>query len=202
MPALPPFSSRPPWRALACLLLYLGAPPFSAAQSQTRVDLGLSAPIDDIDSVGQFSAEMSRNLVWTLRSNGGETAPVRLNIVRLDRGRVTASRQTGGTVAGHTTQRVAEAMDAADWSAMFLDCCLRTDDPPVRITALSGPIYLDIGALEGAVAAVARDGVIGKEFGLREETKISWGRQFVLIISVSASPAIDTRPLILLVERV
>lgn len=201
MPGPRTISRRFAYILLGFVSWWLVLPTTSAAQSTTRIELGLAAPLGDAATLEALTSGLTRHLVWQAPADQSGQVLVRLYILRIDRGRVTASRTTGEAPRPAGQKTISAVLQPSDWSAAFRDCCLHAADPPVRVTAVSGSAYLDPEAFEDAVATVAREGRIGREFGIRPEIEISWGRQFVIVVSASSTAPLEARPLILLFER-
>lgn len=180
----------------------LAAPGLALAQDGVvHADIGTSGPLPDIASIDAFNSALSRQLVWQVGGSVRPAESLRLNVIRIDRGRVTASRQSRLVVGPEERSRVYEAFGEEGWNAVFPDCCLTTADLPIRIRAYSGRAHLEAERLEQAIAALAETAIVNGIFELRPSVRIDWGRQVVLIVSASSEAPIAVRPLILVLER-
>ena len=132
----------------------------------------------------------------------GGAAAIRFTVVRIERGRVTASYQSEPARAPRGTSRVAETIGTKAFLG-FPDVCLTPDDPPADVRAVAGAASLDPEQLERAVARLARSRRLDEAFRLAGSLDIEWGRHVVLVLAASsADPGLLVRPLILVLERV
>lgn len=168
-----------------------------------QIDIGLSGAIERADDLGSLLGHLERHLVWrvgTADAGPTDATEVHVTVLRVDRGRVTASRQSGLVAASRDRTRLAEALGAAELRDL-LACCLREEDPPVAVRALSGQAYLDGPAFERAVAGMASQAIADGMFDVDPRVRLDWGRQFVIVISAAAPGGVRTRPLILVFDR-
>ena len=168
-----------------------------------HIDIGLSGAIERVDDLDALLGHLERHLVWRVGADEGSPATVsdvRLGVLRIDRGRVTGSRQSGPVAASRESVRLAEALGPAALREL-LSCCLHEGDPPFTVRALSGQAYLDAATLERAVAGIADRAIADGIFEIDPRVRLDWGRQFLLVVSAAAPGAVRTRPLILVFDR-
>lgn len=176
--------------------------------TRPTVDLGLSAPIESFDDVEAFANRLAKRLVWTVGSEDGTisdgeipaTTPLRFTALRIDRGRVTASFQTDPIEVPQGLTRISDVAEAGSFLA-FADVCLRPDDPPTAVLALSGAVRLDAEALEMAVANTAHTRRLDAGFGLDRSLTMEWGRHVLLVLAAASEETILVRPVVLVLER-
>ena len=178
-------------------------PPGASAQDEVlRVGIGLSAPLVEVPTLDAFTSTLAKHLVWEVLGSGSRAEKIRLTVVRIDRRRVTDSRQSRSVTAPTGRLRVSESLAREAWNAVFPDCCFTRTDPPARIRALSGSAYLDEQGLERAIANVAESSAInGVFFEINPAVKVDWGRNVVLIVAAASDSPIVVRPLVLVLER-
>lgn len=203
-----------PLQIVGLALIAIAGGPLSpnrdSAPQVTRptVDLGLSAPLESLDDADAFANELAKRLVWTVGSEGWETpdgeAPaamtLRFTAIRIDRGRVTASYQTGPIPASPGLTTIADVAGVESFLA-FADACLRPDDPPTTVRALSGSLRLNAEALELAIANTAQTRRLDEGFGMDRPLSVEWGRHILLVLAAASEETILVRPLVLVLER-
>jgi hypothetical protein len=165
-----------------------------------RVDLGLGAPLGELRDIDAFASALTRHLTWRA-SSATELMALRIQAVRIDRGRVTASGQRETASPASRAVRVAAAMSQEDWRAFLSECCLSPDDPPMTVLALSGSRHLSSDELEKAIADVAERGILGEPFLFDSPMSLEWGRHVVIAIAAGADSPILVRPLLLVLRR-
>lgn len=173
----------------------------TAQERGIRADVGLSGPLPEISTVAEFSSALARQLVWELGGSRNQAPSLRLNVVRIDRGRVTGSLQSRRVAGPEKQSRVRQSLGEKDWNAVFPECCLTPADLPIRIRAYSGHSHLEAEHLERGIARLAETAIANGIFDLRPPVDLDWGRQVVLILSVASDVPIAVRPLILVLER-
>jgi hypothetical protein len=173
----------------------------TAQEGGVRADVGLSGPLPEISTVAEFGSALARQLLWELGSTRSQAPSLRLNVVRIDRGRVTASLQSRRVAGPEKQSRVRQSLGEKDWNTVFPECCLTPADLPIRIKAYSGRSHLDAEHLERAIARLAETAIINGIFDLRPPVDLDWGRHVVLIVSVASDAPLAVRPLILVLER-
>lgn len=174
----------------------------SAQDDVPHVRIGLSAPVVEVPSLDAFTSTLAKHLVWEVGGSGSRAERIRLTVIRIDRRRVTGSRQSRLVTVPPKRLPVSESLGWEAWNAVFPDCCFTRTDPPARIRALSGSAYVDEQGLERAIANVAESSAInGVYFEINPAVEVDWGRHVVLIVAASSDYPILVRPLVLVLER-
>ena len=189
---------------LPCLLALAIVPharPEATHEGPILVEVGLSAPVERAASFEDLLSLLGDRLVWRADGLDERAAGVRLAAIRIERGRVTGSRQSKPAAIAAGAESVARAIGQESLVRLLTDCCLSDGDPPVLVRGVSGTAFLDSQALERAVAALAGTGVIDGIFEVEPELPIDWGRQFVLVLAAESEADLSVRPLILVFDR-
>ena len=182
--------------------LAAGSAPVDRSQALPRVpavEVGLSAPIDRLDTVEGFARRLGERLVWSVRD--GDAGAVRFTAIRIDRGRVTASYQSDPVYLRGGLHPVLSAIGEKAFAG-FPDVCLTPDDPPARVLAVSGKARLDGEELEQVIVEMTRTGAFPHRLALDGPPEVEWGRDVILVLAASSESAeVVVRPLILVLER-